>query len=64
MGDKTVNCYQCATAGGQNEAVAICPHCGAGMCIRHLREEQARPGPGGTRIGCGHGLRAASADRR
>ncbi len=35
---------------------------GAGLCLAHLREEQDRPGPGGTRIGCGHDLQAPSTE--
>jgi hypothetical protein len=49
-----MNCYECAKAGQQSPAVVICSHCGAGMCMNHLKEERARIGPGGTQIGCGH----------
>jgi len=55
-----MNCYQCAAEGQQTPAVAICQHCGAAMCMRHLREEQATSGAGGTQIGCSHDLRAGA----
>ncbi len=57
-----MNCYECAKKEQQATAVAICPNCGAGLCLAHLREEQDRPGPGGTRIGCGHDLQAPSTE--
>ncbi len=49
-----MNCYECTKDGTQVAAVAICLNCGAGMCMRHLAEERATAGPGGTRIGCSH----------
>ena len=30
-----MNCYDCATIGHHNPAVAICIDCGAGMCLDH-----------------------------
>ncbi len=30
-----MNCYDCATTGHDNTAVATCVDCGAGLCIEH-----------------------------
>ena len=30
-----MNCYDCATTGHHNSAVAICIDCGAGQCLDH-----------------------------
>lgn len=42
-----MNCYVCATQDGVEPAVAICRHCGAGLCLEHTRKAAAWPGPGG-----------------
>lgn len=47
-------CYECMKAGTESNAVAICPNCNAGLCLLHLREAAATPGPGGTRLACRH----------
>lgn len=31
-----MNCYDCATIGHQNSAVATCIDCGAGVCVEHV----------------------------
>jgi hypothetical protein len=49
-----MNCYECAKNGTDTAAVVVCPSCGAGLCLSHLRREQLEPGPGGTQIGCSH----------
>ncbi len=61
-----MNCYVCATADRTEPAVAICRHCGAGLCLEHVREAAASPGPGGlAALGCEHDtLRAPSGTRR
>jgi hypothetical protein len=49
-----MKCLVCARAGDDRSAVAICPHCSAGLCLTHVAETASRPGPGGTRLACGH----------
>jgi hypothetical protein len=51
-----MNCYVCATTNTATAAVAICPSCQAGLCLRHVREAAATSSPGGTSIivGCHH----------
>jgi hypothetical protein len=60
-----MNCYVCATASRAEPAVAICPNCGAGLCLEHVREAAAWPGPGGmAALGCAHHtLRARPGNR-
>lgn len=53
-----MNCYECAKAGVAEPAVAICPHCYAGLCISHLDLDVADPGRGGMYLGCSHDTRA------
>ena len=55
-----MNCYECAIKGETVAAVATCQHCGAGLCLEHLREAQAYR-VGGTVIGCAHDLSAVPA---
>jgi hypothetical protein len=45
-----MRCYVCATNNQDEQAVALCFSCSAGLCLRHLREAAAfaRPGPGYT----------------
>ena len=51
-----MNCYVCATTNAATAAVAICPSCHAGLCLRHVDEAAATSGLGGTSIivGCHH----------
>ena len=49
-----MNCLVCARAGNEHSAVAICPHCSAGLCLGHVTEAAWDPGPGGMRLTCGH----------
>lgn len=50
-----MHCYECAKNGLlEGAAVALCRGCNAALCLRHVREEAATAGAGGTRIGCGH----------
>jgi hypothetical protein len=49
-----MNCYVCAVQEEHSTAVAICPHCGAALCLRHIREEAAAPRPGGMFMTCSH----------
>lgn len=60
-----MNCYVCATASRTEPAVAICRHCGAGLCLEHMREAAAWSGPGGmAALGCEHDtLKARSGTR-
>lgn len=52
-------CYVCATRDTREEAVALCKHCNAGLCLDHLRETAAGPHAGGVSLGCGHGTWSA-----
>jgi hypothetical protein len=49
-----MRCFVCAKGGTDADAVAICPHCGAGLCMRHVSEAAQDPGPGGMRLSCPH----------
>lgn len=31
-----MNCYVCAEAESSREAVALCHHCSAGLCLEHI----------------------------
>lgn len=50
-----MNCFECAKANDQVAAVAICRHCGAGLCVDHLIEAREFT-VGGTHYGCPHEL--------
>ncbi len=47
-------CYVCAAKGEERPAVALCPNCQVGLCMRHAVENSQTAGPGGTRLGCWH----------
>lgn len=49
-----MNCLTCARTDKAAVAVAICPHCSAGLCQQHVAETAARRGPGGMNLSCGH----------
>jgi hypothetical protein len=49
-----MNCYICARQQLDSIAVAVCPHCGAALCLRHVRKEAAAPRPGGMFTACSH----------
>ena len=49
-----MNCLTCARTERTEVAVAICPHCNAGLCQQHLAETAARRRPGGMNLSCGH----------
>jgi hypothetical protein len=53
-----MNCFECAARGEEAVAVAICPHCGIGICIDHLAAALDFR-VGGTTYGCRHDLSAA-----
>ena len=48
-----MNCFECAKASDAAPAVAICEHCGVGLCLDHLIEARGYRA-GGTLFGCGH----------
>ncbi len=48
-----MNCYDCAIQGESAPAVAVCKHCGVGMCLEHLYAQLDYRG-GGTTYGCRH----------
>ena len=50
-----MNCYECALANETVAAVAVCRHCGVGLCLEHLRKAQVYR-VGGTLYGCTHQL--------
>jgi hypothetical protein len=49
-----MNCYICARERLDSTAVAVCPHCGAALCLLHVSEEAAAPRPGGLYTRCTH----------
>jgi|KBSSwiStaDraftv2_1062776.scaffolds.fasta_scaffold485863_2 hypothetical protein len=49
-----MRCFVCARSGTNTDAVAICPHCGAGLCMKHVAVAAQDPGPGGMRLSCPH----------
>jgi len=49
-----MHCLTCARTGTAQAAVALCPHCSAGLCLDHVAETAAHRGPGGLRLSCGH----------
>lgn len=55
-----MNCFECALRGETVAAVATCSHCGIGLCLEHLRVQQAYR-VGGTTLGCPHNLSAIPA---
>jgi hypothetical protein len=60
-----MNCFECAVQGETVTAVAICHHCGAGMCLEHVHAAQGFRA-GGTKLmtgGCPHDLTALPASR-
>jgi Uncharacterized protein conserved in archaea (DUF2180) len=50
-----VLCYMHVLQSREISAVAICTHCGVGLCLEHLVEREA-PTAGGTRLDCPHVL--------
>lgn len=46
-------CFECAKTNDTVAAVAICQHCGVGLCFDHLIEE-THSVIGGTHEGCRH----------
>ena len=60
-----MNCFECAVQGETVTAVAICHHCGAGMCLEHVHLAQAFRAGGTTLMtgGCPHDLTALPASR-
>jgi hypothetical protein len=51
----TMNCFECAKVNDAVPAVAICDHCGVGLCLDHLVEARAYR-VGGTIWACPHRL--------
>ena len=52
-----MNCFECAKANDAVPAVAMCKHCGVGLCLDHLVEAREYR-VGGTLWGCQHDLPA------
>ena len=49
-----MNCLSCARTGTDRTAVALCPHCQAGLCLDHLQGAANTAGPGGLNLACDH----------
>jgi hypothetical protein len=49
-----MKCFVCARSGSEADALAICPQCGAGLCMGHVADAAQDAGPGGTRLICRH----------
>ncbi len=53
-----MNCFECEKTNDAVPAVAVCQHCGAGLCLDHLIEaRQYRVG--GTLYACPHEIPSA-----
>jgi hypothetical protein len=48
-----MNCFECAKVNDTVAAVAVCQHCGAGLCLDHLIEANACT-VAGTHYACPH----------
>ena len=48
-----MNCFECAKTTKAEPAVAVCQHCGVGLCFDHLIEATHQL-VGGTHEGCRH----------
>ena len=48
-----MNCFECTKVNDTIAAVAVCEHCGVGLCLDHLIEAHA-VAVGGTRFACSH----------
>lgn len=50
-----MHCYVCACDGKEESAVAQCPNCSVGLCMKHLADVQTHR-QGGMRYRCNHSL--------
>ena len=48
-----MNCFECAKVNDTVAAVALCQHCGVGLCLDHLVEAHEFT-VGGTHFACPH----------
>ena len=48
-----MNCFECAKVNDSAPAVAVCGHCGVGLCLDHLIAARAYR-VAGTTFGCPH----------
>ena len=48
-----MNCFECAKVNDSIAAVAVCDHCGVGLCLDHLIEAHGFT-VGGTHFACAH----------
>jgi hypothetical protein len=48
-----MNCFECAKVNDTVAAVAVCQHCGAGLCLDHLIEAHEFT-VAGTHYACSH----------
>ena len=50
-----MNCIVCTQTGkADRAAVALCPHCKAGLCLDHVHETAKSADPGGMKLACSH----------
>ena len=57
-------CHECAVAGVNQEAVALCKLCSAGLCLSHLQEAANYFEAGGTGLACPHTTWSTHAKRQ
>jgi hypothetical protein len=50
-----MHCFECARAGRETSAVAVCRDCGAGLCLEHVAANE-RDDVSGMQMGCAHDL--------
>jgi len=50
-----MNCFECARVNDEVAAVAVCQHCGVGLCVDHLIEAHEFTA-GGTHFACPHDI--------
>ena len=48
-----MNCFECAKIDDSVAAVAVCQHCGVGLCLDHLIQAHTFT-VGGTHYACSH----------
>ncbi len=49
-----MNCYVCARDQLDSVAVAVCPHCGAALCLMHVEHQGSMASRGGLYTSCSH----------
>ncbi len=62
--NRQMNCYLCAQELRDSTAVAVCPHCGAALCLWHVRMEESTLVRGGMYMTCSHDTWAPRGSRQ